>query len=85
MAPVSGHLALMAMRLAQGIFVPVNGPGAKMSLFSGPSGSQSAGTSSYRYLTVKPAPPMKSRATSAGRASSANVLPARSMRRTLPV
>ncbi len=28
MAPVAGDLALTAMRLAQGIFVPVNGPQA---------------------------------------------------------
>ncbi len=45
-APVAGDFALMAMRLAHGMVVPVNGPGAKISLFSGPSGSQSAGTSS---------------------------------------
>ena len=70
MAPVSGLLALIAMRLAQGIFVPVKGPGAKISLFSGPSGSQSAGTSSKRYFAAKPAPPMKSRAVSTGSGSS---------------
>ncbi len=56
-----------------------------MSLFSGPNGSQSAGTSSNRYFTVNPAPPMKSRATATGRGSSLNDLAVRSTRRTLPV
>jgi len=46
MAPVRGDLAFTAMRLAQGMLVPVNGPGANISLFSGPRGSQLGSTSS---------------------------------------
>ena len=56
-APVNGERVTTTMRLAQGMVVPVNGPGAKISLLPGPSGSVPPGTSSYRYLMPNPAPP----------------------------
>ena len=55
--PVSGDFATTEYRLALAEAVPVNGPVIKMSLFSGPKGSMSGGTSSNRYLEAMPAPP----------------------------
>jgi len=84
-APVRGDFPTTAILLAQGIDVPVNGPGAKISLLSGPRASVPGFTSSKRYFMPSPAPPIKSFATARGSFSSCAVLLVRLTRRIFPV
>ncbi len=55
--PVSGDLPPIEMRSHEEMRCPTISPGAKMSLFFAPSGSQVAGTSSTRMRASKPRPP----------------------------
>jgi len=57
-APVSGDLAPTVVRVAPEMARPVSTPGAKTSLFSGPSGSAPRGTSFSRTSATIFQPPM---------------------------
>jgi hypothetical protein len=57
---VRGDVATTEYLLALADAVPVKGPVIKINVFSGPKGFTPPGTSSYRYLVARPAPPIKS-------------------------
>src|SRR6185369_4621889 len=84
-ALVSGPLVTTIYRDPQEAFVPVNGPVAKMSLFSGLKGSTWGLTSSDKYLAPSPRPPTKSRAQSSRTASLLTCFVVRLTRSTVPV
>ncbi len=57
MPPVRGDLPPTEMRPELGAVVPVTMPGAKTTLFDGPSGWQVGSTSSATRAEVRPRPP----------------------------
>src|SRR5512141_2889621 len=54
MAPVSGPLVMTEYRPPVDAIVPVNGPVAKIILFSGDSGSTFGETSAVKYFVARP-------------------------------
>src|SRR5213594_3219725 len=83
-ALVSGPLVTTMYREPQEALVPVSGPVAKMSLFSGLKGSTCGFTSSDRYLAPSPRP-TKSRAQSSRNDSLLTCLVVKLTRSTVPV
>ncbi len=79
--PLSGERAPIAFRDAPEMGRPVSTPGAKISLFSGPSGSAPAGTSRSSTSAMRFQPPTYRRSATSPGSSTLTLRELRSMRR----